>query len=532
MADQTSQSASEPAATDLAAMAAATPDTRDRYVDFLRGFSILVVVFGHWLIAVVVWREGEIEGFNALERIDGLWALTWLLQVMPLFFFVGGFSNLRSHRASTKKGQGYAGFIHGRLVRMMRPTIVFLGVGLVVVTILDAANVADSVVFPVSELIARPLWFLGVYMIVVALAPLMLRLHDRFGLAVPAAMAAAAIVIDIVRLGLDVGGVGYANYPLVWLLTHQLGFVYADGDLLLRARWWLAGTGLAALIALVQLGPYPGSMVGLSTDEFSNMDPPTIAIAALTIWQIGLAMILRRPVSRWLARTRPWTGVIFVNSVIMTVFLWHLTAMVIGIGILFPLGFPQPDAGSAQWWLLRPVWVALLIVVLAVFVILFGRFEARTGRTPTLSTPPGRVAGGISALGVAMTVLGVLGFAMGGLHQLFSLTGTELIIFNLNPLQNVIHLLLGGALVAAALRPRTLFLAASAACVVLLTLGVAGVFMVSNPDVNHLAANHADNVLHFGAAAIALVLAGADRRRDRVTRAPAARPDAQGASRR
>ena len=160
----------------LLRMARETPSDRDRYVDFLRGFSILVVVFGHWLIAVVTWEGGQVAGTNALEEIRGLWLATWVLQVMPLFFFVGGFSNLRSWRAAVRRGGGYSLFLHGRLARMMRPTVVFLGIGLVVTVTLDALNVADNVVFPASELITRPLWFLGVYMIAVSYTHL--RAHE------------------------------------------------------------------------------------------------------------------------------------------------------------------------------------------------------------------------------------------------------------------------------------------------------------------------------------------------------------------
>ena len=36
----------------LMRMAEATPPDRDRYVDFLRGFSIVVVVLGHWLMGM------------------------------------------------------------------------------------------------------------------------------------------------------------------------------------------------------------------------------------------------------------------------------------------------------------------------------------------------------------------------------------------------------------------------------------------------------------------------------------------------
>jgi hypothetical protein len=35
-----------------------TPASRDRYVDFLRAFSIVVVVIGHWTIALI-FREDQ-----------------------------------------------------------------------------------------------------------------------------------------------------------------------------------------------------------------------------------------------------------------------------------------------------------------------------------------------------------------------------------------------------------------------------------------------------------------------------------------
>ena len=141
----------------------------DRYADFLRAFSILVVVFGHWLIAVVTWQDGKVDGANALEVIDGIWVVTWVLQVMPLFFFVGGFSNLRSWESAQARGDGYASFLYTRMLRMMRPTAVFLGISLVVITVLDAMNVGDNAVFPASELIAPA-----------SVVPR--RVHDRRGL--------------------------------------------------------------------------------------------------------------------------------------------------------------------------------------------------------------------------------------------------------------------------------------------------------------------------------------------------------------
>ncbi len=42
-------------------MAERTPADRDRYVDFLRAFSIATVVLGHWFIAIIVWRDEYIR---------------------------------------------------------------------------------------------------------------------------------------------------------------------------------------------------------------------------------------------------------------------------------------------------------------------------------------------------------------------------------------------------------------------------------------------------------------------------------------
>ncbi|MBI5158175.1 MAG: acyltransferase family protein [Acidimicrobiia bacterium] len=489
-----------------AAMAAATPADRDRWIDFLRALSILVVVVGHWLVAVVVWRDGRIEGFNALERIDGLWSITWVLQVMPIFFFVGGFSNLVSLRAARRRGVGYAGYLHGRVTRMMRPTALFLGLSVVVVATLDALNLADDIVFPVATLITGPLWFLGVYMIVVALAPVMVALHERLGFRVIVALVALTGAVDLVRFAGGVSAVGYANYPLVWLLAHQWGFVYADGGLTALRGRLLAAVGFAGLVALVSFGPYPLSMVGLATDEFSNMDPPTLCIVALTMWEVGLAVATRGAVARWLQRPRPWTAVIVVNSVIMTVFLWHLTVLVVAIGLLYPVGFPQPDVGTASWWWWRPVWVATLTVLLAGFVAAFGAVERR-GLT---RSPGGGAARPGSALlavvAVTATLVGVLGFAVGGLHQVFSPTGEDLIVMAVNPFQNVVHIAWGMVALAAAsgrfgrISPAALVSMAMAAA-----LAVAGPVLRGLGEGNVLALDGTGDVLHLGLAVLAAV---------------------------
>ena len=72
-------------------IAAATPASRDRIVDFLRAASIVAVVFGHWFIGIVWWQDGVLRTTSAVGVTTGLWLATWFFQVMPVFFFVGGF---------------------------------------------------------------------------------------------------------------------------------------------------------------------------------------------------------------------------------------------------------------------------------------------------------------------------------------------------------------------------------------------------------------------------------------------------------
>lgn len=399
----------------LADMAAQTPADRERTVDAVRAASIVVVVLGHWLIASIFWDGGDPKWDNALAQVPGLWLATWVLQVMPMFFFVGGFSNFVSLEAVRRRGGGYAEFASGRLARLLRPTAIFCGVWLAMAVVLYVTGVRPSLVELLTKAVAQPLWFLGIYVGVVALAPPMLALHRRYGVRVVLALAGAGILVDAAYRLLDAKTVGYTNYLFVWLFVHQVGFLWGDGTLRRASRrtlWLMVAGGLGVLGVLTTSGAYPGSMVGLPGDRISNMTPPSVCILALTVWQAGFVMLARPAAERWLARRRPWTVVVAANSMIMTLFLWHLTAVVIVITVLFPLGFPQPETGTTGWWLLRPVWLVLLVVTLAPFAAVFGRWERPSGAT---RAPIGRRRGvPAAALAMIAVAVAILGFAVAG----------------------------------------------------------------------------------------------------------------------
>ena len=362
----------------LKELAEKTPATRDRYVDFLRAFSIATVVFGHWFIALIWWRNEAIGVYNAVGATSGLWLATWVLQVMPVFFFVGGFSNHKTYKAMKARGEGYGDFMRSRAARLLTPTAVFIGLWLIAQVLFHIVDVGGDRTIRVSFLPFGPLWFLFVYLGVIALTPLTLRLHARFGVGALAGLVTVAVLGDVLRFNEIAPGFGWLNLGAVWLFAHQLGYFYADGSLLRagpRAHGLIAAFGLAGLVVLTNIGVYPRSMVGTDVETVSNMNPPTLCIVALTLWQVGAALLLRDRVSRWLEKTRPWTAVIAANSMIMTVFLWHMTAYLISILLLHPVGLGHPTDSTASWWLQRPLWIAAPALLLAAFVAVFGRFE-------------------------------------------------------------------------------------------------------------------------------------------------------------
>ena len=78
-------------------MASAAKSDRNRAIDFYRAIAMLAVAIGHWMaMHIALDDSGELVAGNALEAAPGMAVMTWLFQVMPLFFVVGGFSSAMS----------------------------------------------------------------------------------------------------------------------------------------------------------------------------------------------------------------------------------------------------------------------------------------------------------------------------------------------------------------------------------------------------------------------------------------------------
>ena len=397
----------------VARLAAETPADRNRVVDALRAGSILVVVFGHWLMAAVTVQDGGLVPNHLLELAEGTHPLTWVLQVMPIFFFVGGYANALSWRSARRGGLGYGGWLRSRLRRLAIPVIPVLLFWTAFGWLALRLGLDWEVLQLASQVALVPTWFLAAYVVIVTIAPPLLALWERIGLWSIALGFALAGLSDLLSIAGDVIPLGFLNYVFVWGTVHQFGYAWLDGRLDgIPRRLGSMLLGFVATVSLVWAGPYPVAMVGLDTAEVTNSYPPRVTLAFLGMFQVGLVLVMEGPLRRWLDRPRPWQFVVGVNLQIMTLYLWHLTAMVLVIGLSlviggFGLGI---EPLSTAWWLTRPIWFAVLGVVTIALIAVFGRFE-RPVPDPRPSPPAWRPVLAVMSICAGLGLLAAIGIA-------------------------------------------------------------------------------------------------------------------------
>jgi peptidoglycan/LPS O-acetylase OafA/YrhL len=416
-------------------LAAATPADRNRYVDFLRAVSIMFVIVGHWLITTAHFNAdtGTLNPVLALDIIPWTSWLTWIFQVMPIFFIVGGYSNAISLEGAKKKQANYGEWLTGRLHRLLTPLLLLVMVWAGTSFVLNLAGASPETIKFLSRTALVPTWFLAIYTMIVLLAPATYKLWQRWGFISLAGYILLAVLVDYAFFQLDMQWLGWTNYFWIWLAMHHLGFAWRDGRLgkppVLLAISMLS---LLALAALIFAGPYPIAMAGSPGDEVSNTLPPKITLMALGLFQFGLLMSLEAPMQRILAGLKTWTCTVIVNTMIMTIYLWHMTILLIVLAVSYYTGgFGLTiEPGTAAWWSTRPLWLAVLAVLLVPVALLLSPLErvARPKDAPLLSS--WRLVGGAIMAGLGITLATLLGFD----GNIFSLTNT-----------GVIALVLGGA---------------------------------------------------------------------------------------
>ncbi|MDP3971964.1 MAG: acyltransferase [Candidatus Nanopelagicales bacterium] len=341
-------------------MAEITPDTRDRSIDVLRLGSLLVVVLGHGVMLLVHFDEVGLRLENLLGYTSVLQGATWALQVLPLFFFAGAAASARGCAGGTAWGT----WLFRRAQRLYRPVFYYLGFWILIGTPLIWLFIPPEISHPVMALSVQLLWFIGAYLAVLACLPLLARIEDarQLWLTVGGLYALTGLM-DVMRISGFGSIVGFSNFLWVWLIPAALGVGYWRGVI----RRDSAVTGALAMlvvdIGLVYWGPYELSLIGIEGQKISNMVPPSLLLAGHCVVLCLLAVAVAPWLDRWARRARVWWFVAIGNGGAMTLYLWHIPALVVVFGVSHALGHdrstPEQDG-----------FIALLLIQMIAFLAL------------------------------------------------------------------------------------------------------------------------------------------------------------------
>jgi hypothetical protein len=394
-----------------------TPPDRDRVVDVLRSFSLLVVVFGHLLMAMVVWRHDIPHLDNLLAHVRTLQLATWVLQIMPIFFFAGSIANQISWSRASAKGVTWRTWTNDRLTRLIRPVVVYLAFWVPFVLISEA-TLGARVAAPLATLSTQLLWFLGVYLPVTAMTPWLDAWTTRHPWRTPLLMLLVAALCDWLRLSLGISLAGLVNFVVVWAMAGTLGLSVSKKSKSRRFYVAVAVGAIATNTVLIHFGPWPTSMVGMPGDKISNMAPPSLVLG-IHVWvMVSLIVLLRPMIERAAQRLRIWTLACAIGGASMTMYLWHLTGLIGLVLLEHQLGFDRgTDVGTGRFWLLTALHLVTALIIIWVLITVFAPLEMRP--LPWLDTPPTRggkgsnvgVGVGIFLCAAAFLVLSATGMA-------------------------------------------------------------------------------------------------------------------------
>lgn len=372
-----------------------------------------MVVLGHWLLIAPMVVGGEVQLTILLAEARWTQYGTWVFQVMPVFFFVGGYANAISWASARRNPEKRRVWAATRLSRLLTPTVPMVLLWAMAAAIAKQAGVPPDLIDEASRAALVPVWFLAVYIMITMVVPLAVRAWEAAGPLSVLLLMLGAIAVDTLAFGMDMGWLRWSNYGFIWLAVHQMGFWWHSESHRAPPWWLISLAGVAWMWVLIGWLGFPVSLISVPGEEISNTRPPTTSMIAIGLVQIGVLIAIEPAIRRWLEGARAWASVILLNQMIMTIYLWHLTAVIALVGLSLLAGGiglgTQP--GTALWWVMRLPWLVALVITLVPFVALFFRYESAGKRGPEVL--PGYwiafVGSVLTCAGLVMLALGAIG---------------------------------------------------------------------------------------------------------------------------
>ncbi|MFC3777306.1 acyltransferase family protein [Mycolicibacterium holsaticum] len=381
--------------------AADTPPDRDRAIDVARLGALVVVIFGHCALLLATIDSAGVRIGNILGEIPALAPVTWVVQVMPLFFLAGGAAGAYSWHT----GRAWGAWLFTRAQRLCRPVFWYLAVWSAALFAVRLTLGTESAADLGRESVAL-LWFLGVYLVVLAFVPLLTRLDSgRVTAVVVAGLVAVAGLNDAIRIATGTAMAGVANFVVVWLIPVVIGVAYARKLIGRRTALGVAVGALAAQITLATVGPYEVSLVVTGSEQLSNVSPPTLLLALHCTWMSCAFVAAAGAIQRWAQRPRVWYVVAVGNGGAMTLYLWHIVAIAIAAFSLHAVGLDAYDVDAAGFWGRLALRAAVFAVVMLAMFRLLSPLEHR--RLPWWDAPASGTGARSVAAGVLVIAAGV-----------------------------------------------------------------------------------------------------------------------------
>ena len=353
-----------------AEIAQRTPADRDRAIDVIRIVSLVGVVAGHTIMATSIIDHDVFRWGNLLTTSVVFQALTWVFQIMPLFFFAGVAASVGSYDAGTSWG----GWLLKRCTRLYRPVFYYLAFWAAALLILKPL-LPVHVYEPVAGISTQLLWFLGAYVLVLAAVPLLARITTRGQLVASVAGTYALVaLVDAIRINdHSWSALGYLNF-VVWLIPGMLGVAYRRGLLTTPTALRVGLAMLVVNVALVWAGPYELSLVGIETQHIKNMTPPSLLLAGHAIMMCAFAIAAAPAISRWAARPQVWRLAVIGNTGAMTLYLWHMPAL-LGMHLAFDLAGLPRYPGQPHFLVLSVYQLTIMAILVAGLFLLLRPLE-------------------------------------------------------------------------------------------------------------------------------------------------------------
>ncbi len=271
------------------------PAQRDLALDAARVACLIAVVVLHILLVTLTTdpSTGALRSVMAPTEASWYAPVSWLVQVMPLFFVVGGCASAISWSCQSAEGVRGPAWVRARLLRLVVPaSAVWVALALAGALATLVGMPADWASMALQGL-GMHLWFVGAYTACLVGVPLLHGLHDRRPVLTLAALVGLSAAIEVLRIAAERPWWGLLGFAPVWLAIHQIGFFRHDGSFARASAGRLLGiTALSVLVMLCLT-----SLPWWGADGLSALNPPTLCMIALgaaqaCVLQLCWAMVL------------------------------------------------------------------------------------------------------------------------------------------------------------------------------------------------------------------------------------------------